>query len=168
MTLLKIKVKYNNETLKTKLETYIKNNFAVVYEIASFAPVYLLGGAIRDLIMDKEPKDLDFIVLGMEYSKNILEVLNKHKIDFTYNHFGGYRINYNGVHVDLWASNDLFSAVQYNVDGLFFYLNDNNLISFSFDDFVKNGLKLINPDNNIEKGREKKLIQFEKDYGNLK
>ena len=67
----------------------------------------------------------------------------------------------------MWASNDLFSAVQYNVDGLFFYLNDNNLISFSFDDFVKNGLKLINPDNNIEKGREKKLIQFEKDYRNL-
>lgn len=165
MTLLKIKVKYNNETLEKKLENYIKNNFGVVYEIASFAPVYLLGGAIRDLIMSKEPKDLDFIVLGMEYLKNILEVLNKHKITFTYNHFEGYRINYNGVHVDLWASNDLFSAVQYNVDGLFFYLN--NLISFSFDDFVKNGLKLINSDNNIEKGREKKLIQFEKDYRNL-
>lgn len=168
MTFLKIKVKYNNETLEKRIENYIKNNFEVAYEIASFVPVYLLGGAIRDLIMDNVPKDLDFIVLGMEYSKDILEVLNKYKIDFNYNHFGGYRINYNGVHVDLWASNDLFSAVQYNVDGLFFYLNDNNLISFSFDDFVKNGLKLINPDNNIEKGREKKLLQFEKDYKNLK
>lgn len=62
----------------------------------------------------------------------------------------------------------MFANNALNVDGFFFYLNDNNLISFSFDDFVKNGLKLINPDNNIEKGREKKLIQFEKDYGNLK
>jgi len=56
----------------------------------------------------------------------------------------------------------LFANNALNVDGFFFYL-----ISFSFDDFVKNGLKLINPDNNIEKGREKKLIQFEKDYRNL-
>lgn len=62
----------------------------------------------------------------------------------------------------------MFANNALNVDDFFFYLNDNNLISFSFDDFVKNGLKLINPDNNIEKGREKKLIQFEKDYGNLK
>ena len=62
----------------------------------------------------------------------------------------------------------MFANNALNVDYFFFYLNDNNLISFSFDDFVKNGLKLINPDNNIEKGREKKLIQFEKDYGNLK
>ena len=62
----------------------------------------------------------------------------------------------------------MFANNALNDDDFFFYLNDNNLISFSFDDFVKNGLKLINPDNNIEKGREKKLIQFEKDYGNLK
>ena len=62
----------------------------------------------------------------------------------------------------------MFANNALNVDGFFFYLNDNNLISFSFDDFVNNWLKLINPDNNIEKGREKKLIQFEKDYGNLK
>ena len=61
----------------------------------------------------------------------------------------------------------MFANNAFNVDGFFFYLDDNNLISFSFDDFVKNGLKLINPDNNIEKGREKKLIQFEKDYRNL-
>jgi len=61
----------------------------------------------------------------------------------------------------------LFANNALNVDGFFFYLDDNNLISFSFDDFVKNGLKLINPDNNIEKGRKKKLIQFEKDYRNL-
>ena len=61
----------------------------------------------------------------------------------------------------------MFANNALNVDGFFFYLDDNNLISFSFDDFVKNGLKLINPDNNIEKGRKKKLIQFEKDYRNL-
>ena len=61
----------------------------------------------------------------------------------------------------------MFANNALNVDGFFFYLDDNNLISFSFDDFVKNGLKLINPDNNIENGRKKKLIQFEKDYRNL-
>lgn len=48
--------------------------------------------------------------------------------------------------------------------GYFFFLNDNILLSFTFDDFKKNGLRLINKDNNIEKGRKEKLIQFEQNF----
>ena len=38
------------------------------------------------------------------------------------------------------------------------------LISFTFDDFLKNGLKLVNSSNNISNGREKKLIKFLDEY----
>ena len=148
--------------LEVKLENEIKNKFPVAYDIANYAPVYLVGGTIRDLMIDKEPKDLDFIILGTEYSRIILEVFQKYNITFTYNHFGGYKINYKGIQIDLWTNNDLYSAVQYNVDGLFFYLNDNILLSFSFDDFIKNGLRIINSENNIESCREEKLKKFEK------
>ena len=56
--------------------------------------------------------------------------------------------------------------MQYNVDGLYFDLRTNSLLSLTFDDFYKNGLKLINPENNIENGREKKLTKFERLYLN--
>ncbi|MBD9085640.1 hypothetical protein EGP64_03115, partial [bacterium] len=95
---------------------------------------------------------------------SILEIFQKYNINFAYNRFGGYKINYHGTQIDLWTNNDLYSAIQYNVDGLFFYLNDNILLSFTFDDFKKNGLRLINKDNNIEKGRKEKLIQFEQNF----
>lgn len=67
---------------------------------------------------------------------------------------------------DLWLTEDLFSSIQYNVDGLFFDLRINSLLSLTFDDFVKNGLRLINPENNIENGRESKLKSFEEEYLN--
>ena len=166
---MKIKIQHNNKfenntTLESRLENYIKDKFPIAYIISKSAPIYLLGGAIRDLILAKESKDLDFIVLGNEYSNSILEIFQKYNINFAYNRFGGYKINYHGTQIDLWTNNDLYSAIQYNVDGLFFYLNDNILLSFTFDDFKKNGLRLINKDNNIEKGRKEKLIQFEQNF----
>ena len=66
--------------------------------------------------------------------------------------------------IDLWLTNDLLSSIQYNVDGLFFDLKNNSLLSLTFEDFINNGLKLVNPENNIEKVREKKLIKFEEKY----
>lgn len=157
---MKIKMQHNNEfknnsTLESRLENYIKDKFPIAYIISKSAPVYLLGGAIRDLILAKKPKDLDFIVLGNEYSNSILEIFQKYNINFSYNRFGGYKINYHDTQIDLWTNNDLYSAIQYNVDGLFFYLNDNILLSFTFDDFKKNGLRLINKDI-ILKREEKK------------
>ena len=115
----------NNSTLESRLENYIKDKFPIAYIISKSAPIYLLGGAIRDLILAKKPKDLDFIVLGNEYSNSILEIFQKYNINFSYNRFGGYKINYHDTQIDLWTNNDLYSAIQYNVDGLFFYLKDN-------------------------------------------
>ena len=47
---------------------------------------------------------------------------------------------------------------------MFFDLKNKSLISLTFDDFDKNGLKLINSENNIENGRKQKLLEFEKEY----
>ena len=54
--------------------------------------------------------------------------------------------------------------MQYNVDGLYFDLQTNSLLSLTFDDFNRNGLKLINSENNIENGRERKLTRFTELY----
>lgn len=169
---MNIPIKYNDTTdeftddlsLQMRLEKYIKNHFYPAYIISTLCPIYLLGGAIRDLIYAKKPKDLDFVVLGKENIDFVVQVFEKFNIKYCFNRFGGFRFYYYDTKIDLWLSDDLFSSIQYNVDGLFFDLKNNSLLSLTFEDFINNGLKLVNPENNIEKGREKKLIKFEERY----
>ena len=97
----------------------------------------------------------------------INEVFRIYKIYPNKNRFGGFKFEYNGTKIDLWLSEDLFSAIQYNIDGLLYDVKNNSLISLTFDDFLKNGLRLINPNNNIEKGREQKLLKYESEYKDI-
>lgn len=171
-----IPIKYNDDldeftydlTLQMRLENYIKNHFYPAYTISNLCHIYLLGGGIRDLISAKEPKDLDFVVLGQKNIDFVLQVFEKFNIKYCFNRFGGFRFYYNDTKIDLWLSDDLFSSIQYNVDGLFFDLKNNSLLSLTFEDFINNGLKLANDQNNIEKGREKKLIKFQEEFKNNK
>ena len=153
-------------SLEMRLQNYINNHFYPAYTIAKLAPIYLVGGSIRSLIYAKKPKDMDFVVLGKEQLDWVLKVFKAYNIDFKLNRFDGYKFIYDKTEVDLWLTEDLFSSMQYNVDGLYFDLRTNSLLSLTFDDFNKHGLKLINLENNIENGREKKLIKFEKQYLN--
>lgn len=60
---MNIPIKYNDEideftldlTLQMRLEKYIKKHFDVWYAISNMCNIYLLGGAIRDLI-EANPK----------------------------------------------------------------------------------------------------------------
>jgi hypothetical protein len=171
---MNLEIKYNNNNdefkqdidFQMRIQRYIKNHFYPAYTISKHSNIYLLGGGIRDLLVAKIPKDLDFVVLGND-KKWIDEVFRIYKIRPHRNRFGGFKFEYSGTKVDLWLSEDLFSAIQYNIDGLFYDVKNNSLISLTFDDFLKNGLRLINPDNNIEKGRKEKLLKYEKEYRNI-
>lgn len=128
------------------------------------ASIYLVGGSIHDLIYAKQPKDLDFVVLGKNNQDWILEVLEKYSIPYQLNKLGGYKLLYQGMKIDLWLSDDLFSSIQYNVDGILFELQTNRLVSLTFEDFTHHNLKEVNPENNIENGRKEKLIEFANSY----
>lgn len=167
-----IDIKYNDEldeftcdlSLTMRLKRYISSYFYPAYAISTLAPIYLVGSAIRDLIFAKHPKDMDFVVLGKEHLDFVIKALEIYKIEYKFNKFGGFKFNYKGTEIDLWLADDLFSSMQYNVDGLYFDLRTNSIMSFTFEDFSKNGLKLINPENNIENGRERKLTKFQEKY----
>ena len=171
---MNIEITYNKDSdefsddisLTMRLQKYIKNHFYPAYTIAHLAPIYLIGGSIRDLICAKKPKDLDFVVLGKEHLEWILKIFKAYNIQFTLNRFGGYKFTFQDTEIDLWLTDDLFSSMQYNVDGLYYNLNNNQLLSLTFQDFQENGLKLINPENNIENGREIKLIKFQQNFLN--
>lgn len=154
-------------SLEMRVRQYIFHHFYPAYTISMLSSIYLVGGAIRDLLSARHPKDMDFVVLGKKQENWVLEVLNKYHIEYGFNKFGGYKFNYEGTTIDLWVAEDLFSSMQYNVDGLYFDLKTNSLLSFTFDNFIHNGLTLVNPENNIENGREKKLIRFQQEYFNL-
>ena len=83
-----------------------------------------------------------------------------------YNNFQGYKFDYHDTTIDLWLAEDLFSAIQYNVDGLLFDLKSKSIISLTFDDFQKRGIRLVNPLNNINNNREEKLKVFAKTFSN--
>lgn len=171
---MNIDIKYSDDkefihdlTLQMRLKNYIYNHFYLAYTISNIYPVYLLGGAIRDLIYAEKPKDLDFVVISHD-KDFILDVFSKFNINYTFNKFYGFKFVYEGTSIDLWLTDDLFSSIEYNVDGLFFDLKSNSLISLTFKDFIDNGLKLINKENNIENGRIEKLKLFEKKYRGIK
>ena len=171
---MNLEIKYNDKNdefkqdidFQMRIQRYIKNHFYPAYTISKHSNIYLLGGGIRDLLVAKIPKDLDFVVLGND-EKWINEVFRIYKIHTERNRFGGFKFEYNDTKIDLWFSEDLFSAIQYNIDGLIYDVKNNSLISLTFDDFLKNGLRLINPNNNIEKGRKEKLLKYEKEYKDI-
>ena len=82
---------------------------------------------------------MDFVVLGSD-EEWINEVFRIYKIHADRNRLGGFKFEYNGTKIDLWLSEDLFSAIQYNIDGLLYDIKNNSLISLTFADFLKNGL----------------------------
>lgn len=150
-------------SLEMRLDRYIKNHFYPAKAISTLSPIYLIGGGIRDLMNAKIPKDLDFVVLG-EDEKWIQEVFKAFKIEPGRNRFDGFKFEYNDTIIDLWLTKDLFSAMQYNVDGILYDVKNKRMISLTYNDFLKNGLREINPENNIDNGRVKKLLKFEKEH----
>lgn len=164
---MELVIKDKNISLEDKIKNYIKDNFNIIYELAKEMPIYLVGGSIRSLMLSLEPKDLDFIVLGCEYKDKLSKLINKFDMKYSYNKFGGYKIKYGEIVVDIWTNNDLFSAVEYNADGIFYYVNNDVIVSLTFDDFIKNGVKKVNELNNIETTRINKINEFHKKYTEL-
>ena len=95
----------NDLSLQMRLKRYLTNHFYPAYTIAMLAPVYLVGGAIRDLIYAKHPKDLDIVVIGKEHLEWVLEVFNK----FNINH--KFLLLYHILYIPCGASLPAFSYI---------------------------------------------------------
>ena len=170
-----IPIKYNDIedefssdlSLEMRLRRYVKNHFYPATFISKLCPIYLIGGSIRDLINAKGPKDMDFVVMGTKNMDFVLSVFKKLNIEYKINSLGGFKFTYNGMEIDLWLTDDLFNSIEYNVDGLLYDIGNESLVSLTFSDFEKNGLKLVNPLNNISNGRVMKLEKFEEEYKRL-
>lgn len=148
-----------NYLYKEKVRKYIIENFPLAIEISNIAPIFLIGGALRDIELLTPPKDLDFVVLS-DTDEIIKTFIEKNNLKYKINKLGGYKIYNNSVVVDIWNTNDLLKSIEYNIEGLFYDIKNDYIIPFGYYDALENGLRIINPNNNIneeEKISKKKI-----------
>ena len=102
--------------LKKNFYLYRKNNKNLNKIISIFDELdisyYIIGGAIRSLIKDEKPRDIDIII---DKSDSYLkDFLNKNNFIFHKNTLGGYKIN---NFIDLWSIDNhyMFKKNIYNI-----------------------------------------------------
>jgi len=146
-----------------KLDNLIKEKFPIIYDYKFNGIVLLCGGALRNIFMNLSVNDLDFIVV----TQNSLEIINfikKFNLSYRKNSFGVYKINYNNFIIDMYAACDLYDAVLYDVDMLFYDINKHQMINCGAIHAIKNNtITTINKDKQplyIDKKRIKKIKHF--------
>lgn len=148
-----------------KVDNYLVNNFGIIYDFQFNNDIFLLSGAIRDSIVDMAPRDLDIVMLSEDDSE-LQEFINKHSLKYKRNSFGGYKIEFNNITVDFWATNDLLKTIEYNLDGLFYDIKDRKILPIGYLSAVENKtLNRLNddskhPSNERQLERELKLKEF--------
>lgn len=147
----------------SKIEKAIKNNFSIIYEYKFNGLVLLYGGAIRDIIMNKKVHDFDFVILSQKKCE-IEKFIKKYDLEYELNIFGGYKIKYNNIEIDMFTTDDLLDCADYDADLLFYDLDKKILIPcgplYSYEDRTiteinKHDLALFS-----YKKRLNKLIEF--------
>lgn len=111
-----------------KIDKYLHENFDIIFDFEFDGLFLLFGGAVKDLIMDRPIKDLDFILLT-QTEGNIEEFLEKNKIEYAMGPMCKcYRFFYNNIQIDITKTNDLYYAGNLNTDRLFYDLKRKQLI----------------------------------------
>lgn len=149
---------------KYKISDYLKQIFPQIYNFKFSGEIYLIGGAVRDIIEDKPPKDLDLILLSD--NPNIEEFLIENRLEYRKNSFDGYKILFKNITIDMWAVNDILKAIQYNLDGLMYNVKYDIIIPFGYiDGMEKKRLIVLNsnnehPDAERRRNRKEKLLRL--------
>ena len=122
---------------------------------------YILGGFLRDTLIKKDAKDLDIVVLNGN-RQNILNNIKRLNLEYDLNSFGDYKISCDGKKIDIWPVNNLIEAIEFNIDGLFYDINESKFVDLGFIDAMEvNKIIKINALNhpNPNHDRTKKIIK---------
>lgn len=68
---------------------------------------FLVGGAARDVIRNKNPRDFDFIISEIDNSC-FEEYLSSNNIHYVKNNFNGYKLKFEKYDFDIWSMQDHF------------------------------------------------------------
>ena len=102
-----------------KLDDLIKTKFPQILNFKFDGIILLIGGAIKDVIMDKPIKDLDFTLLT-NGKGNVLEFIKHNNFKYKKNKYRGYKIIHKNIEIDIDTTNDLLDVGHLNTDFLFY------------------------------------------------
>lgn len=126
----------------TELENLIKLklslDFQQILEYKFTNPTYMIGGAIKDIMLGLEYKDLDFIQLTDDKSE-ILNFINNYRFNTKKNSFGDDKIILDNITVDFFIVNDLYKILEFDYDGLIYDITNSRIISIGYFNAIKNG-----------------------------
>ena len=150
--------------LSNKLNNFLQENYSEFVNYPFNKDLYVLGGTIRDVMLDKKPKDVDFLFFDNE--AEMFKFLDDTKIKYALNSFGTPKIDYNGKMVDMMSKQNPYNLLMYNVDGLFYNCTKSKFMLLGFENFAETrSLKLLygdsghpNPARTLE--RQVKLRKF--------
>ncbi|MBU9979068.1 hypothetical protein KTP48_09975 [Proteus mirabilis] len=102
---------FYEEALNNKTLSLILNKV----DLFDISNIYAFGGVVRDIELRNTPSDIDLVFNGDRDSFNLLlNYLNNEKI--AKNKFGGFRIETNGLDIDLWHFEDTWAFLNNKVE----------------------------------------------------
>lgn len=145
------------DKFQTKFQEILTSNIdfrEFLYEIFVEGTAYVVGGFLRDILLNKQSRDLDMIV-SLPFKKTA-EILNSSKLNYQTNRLNGFKIILLDFEVDLWClennwafkenlvvQNDdnilesISNGCFYNYDSLVINIHTNNLNIRHFKEFLE-------------------------------
>ena len=124
--------------LKNLIKLKLSIDFPQILEYKFTNPTYMIGGAIKDIILGLDYKDLDFIQLTDDKSE-ILDFINNYRFNTKKNSFGDDKIILDYITVDFFKINDLYEILEFDFDGLIYDITNSRIISIGYFNAIKNG-----------------------------
>lgn len=122
---------------KQKLDKMLSRKFAVFTNAVFPSNLFVFGGAIRDVILSNEIKDLDLFVLTKNKSK-ILDFVKQNGFCYSLNSFNNPKISYGGINIDFCPIKNISEVIFFNSDGLFYNFSTGKfVVTKEFEDFIK-------------------------------
>lgn len=140
------------------------------YDLFVYGTAYIVGGFIRDILVNKPSRDVDVIV-SLSYDK-IIHLIKSYNLQYNTNRFDGIKISLKNIEVDIWSISDSWAFKNnlvklndqdvidsiakgcfYNYDSLVINVHSLNLNIREFSHFIESGTLDI-----IQKNKEYQLL----------
>lgn len=127
---------------------------ALINKLMLLGDVYIVGGYFRDILNDKNPRDVDVLVDVPQ--NDLITLLNNEFVNYNLNRYGGAKFTIDQIEIDIWTFEnnwafknklvkfdglDKLNAIArgcfYNYDALVIRLNDYNYSLKYFNDYLK-------------------------------
>ena len=152
--------------LSCKIDEYLIKYYPMFINHDFGSDLYLCGGLIRDLIIGKNPKDIDLFLLNNR--EGVFNFIKENGLEYKLNSFGNPKILLGEKEIDFIPIGNLDEIIVYNTDGLFYNVSQHKFVVKGFEEALqKERVEIVNDDllhpNSLRfKERNEKVVCFMK------